>query len=143
METVFLALGSNLGPRHKNLKQALTLLENRGIAINRQSSIIETDPVGGPEQGPFLNMVILTRTSLDPFRLLATIKGIESQMGRVKSVVNGARIIDIDILLYGSAQINAENLTIPHPRMWSRDFVLIPLKEIAADIFNKETHANR
>ena len=127
---VFLGLGSNLGDREKNIRDALELLGRDGIGLLQLSSIIETDPVGGPPQGLFLNAVVKVETDLAPRLLLERIQTIEAVLGRVRSVRNAPRTIDIDILLYDNLQWNDPDLVIPHPRMNERDFVLRPLKEL-------------
>jgi len=129
--TVYLGLGSNLGNRKENIKQALKSLRANKIQIKKLSSIIETDPVGGPPQGKFLNGVAKATTSLSPKKLLSTVKSIEKILGRKKGPKYGPRTIDIDILLYGQKQIKSSKLTIPHPEMFKRDFVMRPLKQIA------------
>ena len=134
MSRAFIALGSNLGNRQKNIKEALTLIEENSITILRHSTTIETDPVGGPVQGKFLNAVIEIETKLSASELLKTLLSIENKMGRKRSVLNAPRPIDLDILLYDNISINTRDLIIPHPRMLKRDFVMIPLKEIAPQI---------
>ena len=131
--TVFLGLGSNLGNRQKNLDLALDLLSQR-MQIKKMSSVYETDPVGNTEQPRFLNLVCQVNTMLAPKELLTLVKGIELKLGRVPSnTVNAPRIIDIDILLYGDKIMKLKKLTIPHPRLVERAFVLVPLAEIAPD----------
>jgi 2-amino-4-hydroxy-6-hydroxymethyldihydropteridine diphosphokinase len=134
--TVFLGLGSNLGNRQKNLDVALDLLSQR-MQIKKVSSVYETDPVGNTEQPRFLNLVCQVNTLLAPKELLTLAKGIELKLGRtpVKSI-NAPRLIDIDILLYGDKIMKLKKLTIPHPRLVERAFVLIPLAEIAPDVIH-------
>lgn len=134
MAKVYLGIGSNLGDRRGNIRKALALLKDRKIKLRKISKVIETDPVGGPKQGKFLNAVLEADTDLRPRRLLETLKDIEMQLGRKKTVRFGPRTIDLDILLYNNAIINAKDLIIPHPRMHERDFVLKPLREIAPNI---------
>jgi 2-amino-4-hydroxy-6-hydroxymethyldihydropteridine diphosphokinase len=133
---VYLSLGSNLGDRTANLKNALTALQRQKIAIVRESSIYETEPQNMAAQPWFLNMVIECRTELFPIQLLNVINRIENQLGRNRaaSVPKGPRIIDIDILFYGRAVINTFTLSVPHPRIMERRFVLEPLCEIAPDL---------
>ena len=133
MPTVFLGLGSNLGNRRDNIKEAVRLIQKHNISLKKFSSIIETEPVGGPSQEKFLNTVVKVKTDLSARHLLKTLKSIEKELGRRKTVVNGPRIIDIDILLYDALTLNTPQLIIPHPRMWQRDFVMRPLKEIAPE----------
>ena len=106
-------------------------MEENGIKILKQSSLIETEPAGGPPQGKFLNAVIEIETSLKPLELLNVLQNIEQQLGRVRSIPNAPRTIDLDILLYDQINMQTPGLTIPHPRMFEREFVLKPLKEIA------------
>ena len=132
--TVYLALGSNMGDRLAHLRKAVFLLEQKGLTILKESSIIETDPIGGPAQGKFLNAALKAETTFDPHDLLSSLKSIETDIGRIKTEKNGPRPIDIDILLYDNICIDTPTLTIPHPRMLERDFVMRPLKEIEPDI---------
>lgn len=134
MAIVYLGIGSNMGNREKNIRDALALLSTLNITILKRSTIMESDPVGGPPQQKYLNAVIKAKTSLSPQDLLINLKSIEHQMGRIKTIKNGPRPIDIDILLYDNVHIQTSTLTIPHPRMLERDFVLRPLKEIEPDI---------
>ena len=137
--TVYLSLGSNMGKREENLKGALRLLRGK-IIINKVSSFYDTPPVGYTEQPNFINAVCEAVTSLDPEKLLILIKQIEEDMGRTPNFPNGPRIIDIDILIYGKEIIHTNQLTIPHPRMTQRAFVLIPFAEIAPDIIHPISH---
>jgi 2-amino-4-hydroxy-6-hydroxymethyldihydropteridine diphosphokinase len=137
VSTVYLALGTNLGNREQNLCRAIKLLKINSVIVEKTSRIIETEPAGGPPQGKFLNCVIKVSTQAQPHHLLTIIKEIETAMGRIKTVVNGPRIIDIDILLYDNIQIHTDTLIIPHPRMREREFVMRPLEEIAADAARK------
>jgi 2-amino-4-hydroxy-6-hydroxymethyldihydropteridine diphosphokinase len=124
---VYLGLGSNLGDKEKNIARALELLGERG-SVASVSRLYETDPVG--LAGPlFLNAVSLYCTDLGPEELLALIKGIEARLGRKEGRAN--RPIDIDILIYGDLVLKSETLTIPHPRLAERAFVLVPLAELA------------
>ncbi len=127
MPTVFLSLGSNLGDREVNIRRAVECLVRDGMRIIEVSPIIETDPVGGPPQGLFLNAALKAETSLAPLDLLHCIHRIEEELGRVRTVRNGPRTIDIDILLYDDLKLASPALTIPHPRMVERDFVMRPL----------------
>ena len=135
LPTVFLGLGSNLGERDVNIREALASLEAYGVRIVKVSKMIETDPVGGPPQGLFLNAAAKVDTALLPQELLAAIHKVEASLGRVRAVKDGPRTIDIDILLYGDQKINFPELIVPHPRMWERDFVLRPLREVAPELF--------
>ncbi|MCK4982949.1 MAG: 2-amino-4-hydroxy-6-hydroxymethyldihydropteridine diphosphokinase [Victivallaceae bacterium] len=137
MAIIYLGIGSNLGDREKHIQDALNLLPNYGVTTLKQSTLIETDPVGGPPQGKFLNGALKAETSLDPNALLSCLKSIETELGRKKSMKNGPRPIDIDILLYDNIVINTPMLTIPHPQMLERDFVMRPLQEIEPDIIEQ------
>jgi 2-amino-4-hydroxy-6-hydroxymethyldihydropteridine diphosphokinase len=130
MHIVYLALGSNLGNRQQHLSDALQHLQE-AISIERVSSIYETEPVGYLDQPPFFNLVCQGSTNLAPLELLKFVKDTEVHMGRQPTFRNGPRVIDIDILLYDDISIQTEQLTIPHPRMAERAFVLVPLVEIA------------
>ena len=150
MAIVYLGLGSNLGDRADNIARAVTRLNQNKIQVKKLSTVIETDPVGGPKQEKFFNAVLEAQTDLSPQDLRATVKSIEKNLGRQETIRNGPRIIDIDILLYDRITVRTPQLTIPHPRMLERDFVMTPLKEIAPALaseltsrHNKElTHAN-
>ncbi len=131
MAIVYLGLGSNIGDRKANLNQAILNLESRGITVNKVASFIETDPIGGPPQGRYLNSVIECETLLPPLELLFIIQNIEKIMGRDRTVLNGPRIIDIDMLLYEKLKIQSKDLILPHPRMKEREFVIKPFMEIA------------
>jgi len=131
--TVYLGLGSNLGDRETNLKKALELLGQR-MRVGKVSSVYETEPVGVFGQPLFLNLACQVFTRLAPEELLALCKGIESRLGRAPDTHNLPRPIDIDILFYSSQVIETEELTIPHPRLIERAFVLVPLAEIAPDL---------
>lgn len=130
MATVYLGLGSNLGDRKEHILDAVRLLHERGIKTIQLSSLIETDPVGGPPQGLFMNAVLQGETSLLPQELLLVCLNIETHLGRIRTIKNGPRAIDIDILLYDDLCIDTPDLTIPHPRMKERDFVMRPWREL-------------
>lgn len=133
MKIAYLGIGSNLGNRSKHIELAIERLkEIPQIIVEKVSTIYETDPVGGPPQGKFLNGVIKIKTDLSPQELLKRLNEIEGCLGRVRTVTFGPRAIDLDILTYGDFEINEENLTIPHPRMNEREFVLKGLREIQA-----------
>ena len=134
MAIVHIGIGSNLGDREKNIEDALLNIEMEGIDIIRSSSLIETVPVDGPEQPKFLNGVIQCETDHSPEKLLKILQSIEQKLGRVRTVVNGPRTIDLDILLYDDLCLSTLELTIPHPRMLRREFVMKPLNEVAPDI---------
>lgn len=132
---VYLGIGSNLGDKEKNLKNAIQLLEEKeGIRIDKVSNFIITEPVGQVEQDDFLNGAAAIETLLEPEELLQVIGEIEKQLKRVRTVHWGPRTIDLDILLYDNKVIHTENLMIPHKEMINRSFVLEPLAEIAPDV---------
>ena len=130
---IYLSLGSNLGDREAHLRKALEKLHQKGIFLVRKSSLYETEPVDVPDQPVFLNLVCQVKTPLEPESLLAACQDIESEMGRLRKAVRGARNIDIDILFYGQRIVEKPFLKIPHPAWRQRNFVLIPLAEIAPD----------
>lgn len=127
----FLSLGSNLGDREAALRRALALLDD----VVGVSPVYETAPVGGPgEQGPYLNAVVELATERSPRELLETCARLEADAGRVRLERWGARTLDVDVLLVGEEVVAEEDLEVPHPRMWSRRFVLAPLAELAPDL---------
>jgi 2-amino-4-hydroxy-6-hydroxymethyldihydropteridine diphosphokinase len=131
MPTTYLALGSNIGDREKNLREAIRFLRESALQVTKISSIYETEPVDYLDQPWFLNAVLEAQTTLPAADLLATLRTIESQMGSKKAFAKGPRLIDLDILLYDDTTIDTPDLQIPHPRMIQRNFVLVPLAEIA------------
>ncbi|MBI3011554.1 MAG: 2-amino-4-hydroxy-6-hydroxymethyldihydropteridine diphosphokinase [Candidatus Omnitrophica bacterium] len=136
MSRVFIGIGSNDGDRLESISSALKALgAAAGIRVVQMAVVSETDPVGGPPQGPYLNTVAEIATSLSPRRLLATLQGIERQLGRSPSSERwGPRVIDLDILLYDDRIIQEPDLCVPHPRMHERRFVLEPLSQLVPDI---------
>ena len=134
MRKIFLGLGSNLGNKKANLDRAITTINRHyDIKVVATSSVIETEPWGMTEQPEFLNMAIEIETELNPKSLLNEIMRIEDDLGRVRDIKWGPRIIDIDILFYDTLILNVDELNIPHPYLSERDFVLKPLNEIASD----------
>ena len=134
-----IAFGSNLADRSQNIDQGLDALSHHpGVRLTRRSSIIETDPVGGPPQGRFLNGVVLIETDLPPRQLLALLHKIEAAGGRRRQHRNEPREIDLDLLLYGDEIVLDPGCRIPHPRMHERGFVLQPLNEVASDWIHPE-----
>jgi 2-amino-4-hydroxy-6-hydroxymethyldihydropteridine diphosphokinase len=129
--TVYLSLGSNLGDREKNLRTAIAALPEARVRVTRVSSLYETEPVDLHDQPWFLNCVVQAETEVAPLDLLRTLLGIEASLGSRKLVAKGPRLMDMDILLFGDETINTPELQVPHPRMRSRKFVLVPLVEIA------------
>jgi 2-amino-4-hydroxy-6-hydroxymethyldihydropteridine diphosphokinase len=135
MSTVYLGLGTNVGDRKQNLTQALELLSVH-VSIEKLSSVYETEPVGLKEQPFFLNAVCRISTDIRPAPLLRLAKKIEAGLGRKPGPPNAPRPLDIDILLYGKQVISTQDLTVPHPRLVERAFVLVPLAEIAPDLIH-------
>jgi 2-amino-4-hydroxy-6-hydroxymethyldihydropteridine diphosphokinase len=131
----YLCIGSNLGDRARHLSEAIVLLAPLVQPI-MQSSIYLTEPWGYSDQPSFLNQVIKAETTLEPLPLLDYLKEIEVQMGRQETFRFGPRLIDLDILFYDDLVLDTPNLTIPHPRIHERAFVLIPLAEIAPDLIH-------
>ena len=129
----FLGLGSNLSDGEKNLKTSLSLLESADLRIRKTSSLYHTEPVGEASQSWFMNAVVEVETALSPEELLHLCQEIEEKMGRQRLIPQVPRVIDLDILMYDQLIMNTPELTIPHPRMHCRRFVLIPLLEIAPD----------
>ena len=132
--TAYIALGSNLGDKEANLRRALELLIERGVEIVKTSTFISTEPYGVTDQPQFLNGVCEVRTSLEPLELLHTLLDIEQEMGRVRLRHWGERNIDLDLLLYEDVVMDTPELKLPHPDMQNRDFVLLPLAEIAPEL---------
>jgi 2-amino-4-hydroxy-6-hydroxymethyldihydropteridine diphosphokinase len=132
--TAYIGLGSNLGEREATLRRALRELDRRaGVHVVRVSHFIETEPVGGPPQGPFINAAAELRATLLPCDLLSVLQGIEDDFGRERGVRWGPRTLDLDLLLYGDQVVQEPRLVLPHPLMHLRRFVLEPLCEIAPD----------
>ena len=135
--TAYLSLGTNLGDKEHNLLSAISEIERRIGPVKAQSAFLATEPWGFESQNTFLNAAIRIKTELSPLELLDETQQIERDLGRQQKSINGQyhdRIIDIDILLYDDLHIATPELTIPHPHMHERDFVLIPLKEINESI---------
>jgi 2-amino-4-hydroxy-6-hydroxymethyldihydropteridine diphosphokinase len=132
-KSVYLSLGSNLGDRAANLREALSLLGSMG-SVTAVSSFYETEPVELTAQPWFLNCAAKLETEKMPRQLIKSILALEREMGRVRKKKKGPRNIDIDILLFGSSIVETEGLTIPHPAMHERRFVLEPLAEIAPEV---------
>lgn len=138
-EALYLSLGSNLGDREAMLHRAITLIGERLGTVQRVSSFIETEPWGFESEHPFLNAACLVRTDLPPEACLAVTQQIERELGRTVKSHDGVyhdRPIDIDLLLYGDVRITTPELTLPHPHMQERDFVMRPLREILTPISN-------
>ena len=140
LHTAHIALGSNLGDKEANLRRALELLDERGVELVKVSTFICTEPYGVTDQPQFLNAVCQVRTSLEPLALLHTLLGIEQEMGRVRLRHWGERNIDLDLLLYEDVVMDTPELKLPHPDMQNRDFVLLPLAEIASEFIHPVLH---
>lgn len=134
MSFAYIALGSNLGDKEKNLRRALLLLTQQGVEVVRVSSFLSTEPYGVTDQPQFLNAVACVRTSLAPLALLDVLLATELSMGRVRLRHWGERNIDLDLLLYEDVVLDTPRLRLPHPDMQNRDFVLLPLAEIAPEL---------
>ena len=129
----YISLGSNLGDRRANLKEAIAALPPQ-MEVNAKSSVYETPPWGYEDQPKFLNQVIKAKTYLDPEPLLKHLKRLEVALGRKESFPNGPRLIDMDILFYDDLVLNNPSLVIPHPHLHERGFVLLPLMDISPDL---------
>jgi 2-amino-4-hydroxy-6-hydroxymethyldihydropteridine diphosphokinase len=135
VKRAYIGTGTNLGQRIQNLKQASDLLmKTAGVKLLRKSHIYETEPWGYAEQPAFLNQVLEIECTLSPLELLRRLKSIEVEMGRKPTFHLGPRLIDMDILLYNELVMQSEELTIPHPYMHERAFVLVPLAELVPDV---------
>ena len=130
----YVGLGSNVGRRASNLARARRLLEEGGVEVVAASSVYESEPVDHLDQPWFLNQVLEIRSEIDPPALLRTARTIEAALKRAPTVPKGPRTIDIDILFAGGLAVDSPDLVIPHPRLHLRNFVLIPLAEIAPDL---------
>ncbi len=126
----FLGLGTNLGDRRRYLREAVAAVPDL-VCV---SSVFETEPVGGPAQGAFLNIVIELRTELGPHELLELCRTLERAAGRERRVRWGPRTLDVDVLWVDGVSVDDDELTVPHPRMYQRNFVVVPLLEIAPDL---------
>ena len=126
----FLGLGSNVGDRERHLADAVESL----AGVVAVSPVYETDPVGGPAQDPFLNLVVELATALTPRQLLGVAHRLESAAGRVRAERWGPRTLDVDVLLVGDLRVDEPDLVVPHPRMWHRRFVLAPLADLAPEL---------
>ncbi|MBI5903708.1 MAG: 2-amino-4-hydroxy-6-hydroxymethyldihydropteridine diphosphokinase [Deltaproteobacteria bacterium] len=134
---VYIAIGSNLGHRAANCARAVELIGRlKDTEVVGKSSLYETEPWGISDQGRFINAAVEVRTSLEPEELFRALKSIEAGMGRKDAGRWGPRIIDLDIIFYGDMVVEKEGLTIPHPRLQERAFVLVPLNEIAPDLIH-------
>ena len=134
MNNIYLLLGGNIGDRINNLSAAKTLIEQKIGKVYKHSSLYQTVAWGNNDQPDFLNQVILIKTKFSASKTMKIILTIENDMGRIRTIKNAPRIIDIDILFFNEAIINTPNLTIPHPEIANRKFVLIPLSQISPDL---------
>lgn len=135
MPTVFLGLGSNVGNKEDNINKALTFISEE-YAVKKTSHLYLTEPVGNIKQDWFLNCVVEIQTNVDQKKLLIAIKSIERKLGRTKTVKNGPRTIDIDILFYGDHVLKTKSLVLPHPSIQERLFVLQPMMDIKPDLIH-------
>ena len=134
-EVAFLGLGSNLGDRLEYLQRAVDLLDSDPkVQVDAVSGVYETEPVGGPDQDPFLNLAARVRTRRSPWRLLGLCHEVEQRLGRVRAERWGPRTVDVDILLWHGRVVATRRLQIPHPRLAERAFALIPLLEVAPGV---------
>jgi 2-amino-4-hydroxy-6-hydroxymethyldihydropteridine diphosphokinase len=131
----FLGLGSNVGDRARHLRDAVDSL--RPVGLRAASPVYETDPVGGPEQGAFLNLVAELDTDRTPRELLGVCHRLESAAGRVREVHWGPRTLDVDVLWIDGVTVAEPDLVVPHPRLWERRFVLAPLRDLAPDVVDE------
>lgn len=136
----FLGLGSNLGDRRAHLRRAVDQLAAAGDVV-AVSPLYATEPVGGPAQDPYLNVVVELRTTSSPRELLERCRRLEEEAGRVRTVRFGPRTLDADVLLVGDARVAEPDLEVPHPRMWERRFVLVPLADLAPELVPAESLA--
>ena len=138
-ETAYVAFGSNLGDSKKNIETAVDALRNvPGIKVSAVSRLYKTKPWGYEDQSDFLNACARLEVDISAEVLLGACLGIEAGMGRVRKITNGPRIIDIDVLMYGSEVRNTKELKLPHPRIKERDFVMVPLLDVAEEYIKKE-----
>ncbi|MEO6814880.1 MAG: 2-amino-4-hydroxy-6-hydroxymethyldihydropteridine diphosphokinase [Ginsengibacter sp.] len=131
MNTLYLITGSNIGDRNKHLARAVDLIKKNIGIVSKNSSIYETEPWGNKSQSRFYNQILIVESKLSPENVMKAILGIEKEMGRIRTVKNAARIIDIDILFFNNEIINTPSVTVPHKEIQNRRFVLMPLNEIA------------
>ena len=140
MNKVFLLIGGNMGDRLQNLHQAIALLSASCGPVIQQSAVYETAAWGKTDQAAFLNQALLLKTLLTPQELITTILSVEEQLGRRRMEKNGPRVIDIDIIFYNDLVTHEPHLTIPHPQLQNRRFVLVPLVELAPDFVHPLLH---
>lgn len=142
MNSAYLSIGTNIGERLENLQHAIRLLQqHEAITVTTVSAVYETAAVGFTDQADFLNIAVHITTTLSAQDLLLACQQIENDLGRVREFRWGPRIIDLDILLYNNENIDTENLTLPHPRMFERAFVIVPLMDVMVDDSSQLQHA--
>lgn len=140
MNKVFLLIGGNMGDRLQNLHQAIALISAYCGPVIQQSAVYETAAWGKTDQPAFLNQALLLTTALTPHELITTLLSVEEKMGRLRMEKNGPRVIDIDIIFYNDLVMHEPHLTIPHPQLQNRRFVLVPLGEIAPEFVHPVFH---
>lgn len=144
MNTLYLLLGSNMGNSKGSLSKAIRLIEKKIGRVNRRSDLYSTAAWGNISQPDFLNQVVVVETALMPAAAMQTILDIEAQMGRIRTVKNAPRVIDIDILFFNREIINIPGLIVPHPQIQNRRFVLVPLNQLSPNlkhpVLNKTIH---
>jgi 2-amino-4-hydroxy-6-hydroxymethyldihydropteridine diphosphokinase len=133
MAIIYIGIGSNLGDKEGNCKTAIERLSKNGIAVKKISSPYRTKPWGVEDQPDFVNMAVKAETNINPSELLPILKTIEKEMGRQDGVRWGPRLIDLDLLFYDDLVFSCDELAIPHPLLHEREFVLLPMTEIAAE----------
>ena len=135
MTIAYIGIGSNLGDKEHNIKKSIDLIKEKS-KILEISRLYKTEPVGYKNQDKFLNCAIKIKTELKPIELLGFLQSIEKRLGRIRTIKNGPRTIDLDILFYGIEIINENNLIVPHPRLHEREFVLEPLEDISPNFIH-------
>ena len=139
LNRAFLSLGSNLGDRRAQLRDAIASM-NIEISVLAISALYETAPVGGVAQDDFLNVVVEIDTTLSAMQLLDACQALEARANRVRTVRFGPRTLDVDVLLFGDSVITTDRLEVPHPRMWERRFVLAPLRDLAPELVPQDVY---
>ncbi len=140
MPRVYVGVGSNLGRRADNIRRGLELLERQGFKIERQSRIYETKPIGMKPTRNFLNLAVQAMTRLSPLETIAAFGRVERALGRGRHRRNRPRTLDLDLLFYGNRVIRQSSLSVPHPRLHEREFVLAPLNDIAPNLVHPFLH---
>lgn len=135
-EVAFIALGSNIGDPPSNIKKAISLLREKGLSVIKESALYLTKPYGIEDQPDFVNAAVIVNTELSPKKLFSVLKDIEREMGRVKGLRYGPRVIDLDIIFYDNLIYQDAIITIPHPRLQERSFVLYPLCDLDCNLIH-------